>query len=196
LEKAKSVAVSIEIEVKFQIASWEEGERLLSEAGATLSRPRYFERNSLLDSPEQVLQKRGAALRLRQARGRSWLTYKGPELGSGRFKERQEYETVLEDASAIEEIFRSLGFVERFQYEKYRAVYTIGQIEACLDEAPMGFYLELEGEREGIESVVRKVGFRMADTITAAYPQLYQAYRDQTPQAPEFMVFSKQKRPR
>ena len=133
---------------------------------------------------------------MRRARGRSWLTYKGPELGTGRFKERQEYETGLDDALATEEILRCLGFVERFQYEKYRAVYTIGQIEACLDEAPMGFYLELEGPTEGIESVVLKMGFQMVEAITDTYPHLYQNYRDQTPGAPDFMIFSAQKRPR
>lgn len=164
--------------------------------GATVQQPRHFERNSLWDFPEQVLEKRGAALRLRRARGRAWLTYKGPVHGTGRIKQRKEFETPLEDAQAMREILDSLGLVERFQYEKYRADYTIGELEVSLDEAPMGCYLELEGGLEQIESVVRKMGLRMDEAITLTYPRLYQLYRDETPQAPEFMVFPGAKQPR
>ena len=184
------MTISLEKEVKFQIASWQEGERRLMEAGAALMQPRYFERNSLLDFPERRLENRDEALRLRRARNRAWLTYKGAAQGSGPIKQREEYETGLDDAQATEQILRCLGFIEGFQYEKYRAIYAIGQTEISLDEAPMGFYLEIEGSPTEIESVARKMGFRMADAITATYPRLYQMYREQTPQAPEFMVFA------
>jgi predicted adenylyl cyclase CyaB len=117
------------------------------------------------------------------------LTYKGADRGGGRIKQREEYETELEDARAMEDILRSVGFIERFRYEKYRAVYTIGLVEASLDETPMGFYLELEGSPQDIETVALKMGFRMEDGITATYPRLYQEHRERTPGTPRFMVF-------
>jgi predicted adenylyl cyclase CyaB len=168
----------------------------LLEAGAELKRPRYFEQNVLFDFAPPVLEKRDAALRLRRARNRAWLTYKGADQGGGRIKQREEYETELEDARAMEDILRSVGFIERFRYEKYRAVYSIGRVEVSLDEAPMGFYLELEGSPQEIESLARRMGFRMADGITATYPRLYQMYRDRRPRAPRFMVFPEKKESR
>jgi adenylate cyclase class 2 len=89
----------------------------------------------------------------------------------------------------MEEVLRALGLSECFRYEKYRAVYTLGDLEVNLDEAPMGFYLELEGLPERIEAVADILGFRMEDAISLTYPRLYQLHRDELPQAPEFMVF-------
>lgn len=186
----------METEVKFRIASWEEGERRLAEKGAEIRVPRYFETNALFDFPKRVLEKRGEALRVRQARGRAWLTYKGPVHGGGRIKQRKEYETALDDASAVEEVLRVLGLSECFLYEKYRAVYSMDDLAISLDEAPMGFYLELEGPPDRIEAVADKLGFRMEDAISLTYPHLYQLYRDEIPQAAEFMVFPEDKRPR
>jgi adenylate cyclase class 2 len=186
----------LEREVKFKLASWEEGERLLVRKGALVRVPRYFETNSLFDFPEHLLEKRGEALRVRQARGRAWLTYKGPVHGSGRIKQRKEYETELDDAGAVEEMLRHLGLSECFQYEKYRAIYTLDDLEVNLDEAPMGFYLELEGLPEKIEAVADILEFRMEDAISLTYPRLYQLHRDEIPQAPEFMVFPRAEGPR
>jgi adenylate cyclase class 2 len=142
-----------------------------------------------------LLEKRGEALRLRQARDRAWLTFKGPVHGSGRIKQRREYETALDDVRAIEEVFRVLGLSACFIYEKYRALYSLDELMVTLDEVPMGVYIELEGEPETIEVVVEKLGLRMEDAISIAYPRLYQLYRDENPQAPEFMIFSADKRP-
>jgi adenylate cyclase class 2 len=186
----------LEREVKFRIATWEEGERRLADGGAQVRLPRYFETNSLFDFPKQLLERKGEALRVRLARGRAWLTYKGPVYGTGRVKQRKEYETALDDARAVGEILRVLGLSECFVYEKYRAVYSMEEMTIYLDEAPMGVYLELEGSAERIESVADKLGLVMEEAITLTYPRLYQLYRDEVPRAPEFMIFPEDKRPR
>ena len=193
------MSLTVEREVKFRVASWKEGEQRLADGGAQVRVPRYFETNALFDFPKQLLERRGEALRVRQARGRAWLTYKGPVHGSGRIKQRKEYETALDDPQALEEILRILGLSECFVYEKYRATYAMDEIDDLtvnLDEAPMGFFLELEGSAERIEAVAEKLGFRMDEAISITYPRLYQLYRDENPQAPEFMVFPKDMRPR
>ena len=74
----------LETEVKFRIASWGEGEERIRGIGARIRTPRYFEKNTLFDFPRQSLEKRGEALRLRTARGKAWLTFKGPVHGAGR----------------------------------------------------------------------------------------------------------------
>jgi adenylate cyclase class 2 len=186
----------LEKEVKFKIASWEEGERRLASLGARLRVPRYFEGNALFDFPTRLLEKRGEALRLRRARGEAWLTHKGPVHGSGRIKQRKEYETALDDAHAMEEMLCSLGLSECFVYEKYRAVYEMDGLVVNLDEAPMGCYLELEGTTEQIEKVAERLGFRIEDAISRTYPRLYELYRDDNPQAPKNMVFPKDVGPR
>ena len=130
-----------ETEVKIRLVSWEDGEERLARVGAKLREKRYFERNTLFDFTERSLESRGEALRLRQARGKAWLTFKGPMHGSGRIKKRKEYETAVEDGETVREILQALGMSETFRYEKFRAVYAIGELLVCLDETPMGFYL-------------------------------------------------------
>ena len=190
------MSLLLEKEVKFRIDSWEEGERRLMDGGAQVRVARYFETNALFDFPKQRLERRGEALRVRKARGRAWLTYKGPVHGSGRIKQRKEYETALDDARALEEILGVLGLSECFVYEKYRAVYAMEGLIVNLDEAPMGTYLELEGSAEQITTAAEKLGFLMEEAISLTYPRLYQLYRDENPQAPEFMVFPEDMRPR
>ena len=180
----------LETEVKFRIASWDEGEERLRSGGARICRPRYFEKNVLFDFPQHNLEKRGEALRLRTARGSTWLTFKGPVHGSGRIKQRKEYETTLGDAIAVEDILHALGLSECFLYEKYRADYVLEGLVVSLDEAPMGCFLELEGPPAEIEAGARRLELRLQDAISLAYPRLYQLFRDETPDAPEFMVFS------
>ena len=183
------MSLGLEREVKFRVESWTEGERRLAEGAARLKEPRHFERNSLFDFPDRALQRRGEALRLRRAGGRAWLTYKGPLDGGGRIKQRREYETSLGDADAAEEILRRLGLEERFRYEKFRAVYSLEKVEATLDQTPIGVFIEIEGPPSEIERAARALGLEMDVAISVSYPRLYQTYRDQTPDSPEFMTF-------
>jgi adenylate cyclase class 2 len=178
-----------ETEVKIRLTSWENGEERLTRVGAKLQEKRYFERNALFDFPERSLAGRGEALRLRQARGSAWLTFKGPMHGSGRIKKRKEYETALADGDAAREILQALNMSETFRYEKYRAVYSIGDLLVCLDETPMGFFMELEGASAHIVAGVQMLKFSMDEAFSATYPRLWQIHRDESPDAPENMVF-------
>ena len=40
-----------------------------------------------------------------------------------------------------------------------------------------------------ISELAVKLGFDMADAISVSYPRLYEAFRLESPDAPEFMVF-------
>jgi adenylate cyclase class 2 len=190
------MTIGIEKEVKFRLASWEEGERLLKDRGARLLEPRHFERNSLFDFPGGVLKERGEALRLRRAAGAAWLTLKKPLPGSGRLKESSEYETALEDPDALASILSGIGLEEQFRYEKYRAVYGIGELTACLDESPIGVYLELEGSPSAIETAAAGLSLSMDEAIVLTYPALYLRHRQHSPDSPRFMLFPAEKRPR
>jgi adenylate cyclase class 2 len=184
------LGVTVEREAKFRITSWEEGEAQLKRAGGRVLERRYFETNSLYDFPEGTLRKRGQALRIRRARDAAWLTFKEPARGSGGIKHRHEYETSLEDPDAVERILTAIGMDEQFRYEKYREVYALADVEACLDETPIGFYIELEGLANAIEAAVLPLKLSMDDAIVASYPELYREYRRQLPTSPRFMIFA------
>jgi adenylate cyclase class 2 len=135
------------------------------------------------------LSKRDEALRLRRVGHDAWLTWKGPQRGSTRIKQRRELETLVEDADAVEGILEALGMEESFRYEKYRTSYRLGDAVLTLDDTPMGAFMEIEAAPELIIELAEKIELEMANAISASYPRLYERFRLETPDAPEFMVF-------
>jgi adenylate cyclase class 2 len=182
----------LEQEVKFRLASWEEAVRRIEAAGGVESRPRHFESNHLFDYPDARIGKRDSALRLRLVGDEAWLTYKGPNHGSGRIKQRRESETFLGDGRAMEAILELLGLEVRFRYEKYRASYLLGEAEVSCDETPIGTFVEIEGSPEEIARTAERLSLEMRDAMTLSYPKLYQLHRAENPAAPEFMVFARE----
>jgi len=185
------LTILLEQEVKFRLQEARDGAAKLEAIGAHIEKPRHFEQNVLYDYSDRRLRKRDEALRLRRVGGdQAWLTWKGPHHGSGRIKQRREFETFLSDADAVEAIFEAIGLVECFRYEKYRAIYRVGSAILTVDETPMGVFLEIEATPAIITEMAGRLGLDMEDAINLSYPHLYELYRDTTPGAPEFMVFS------
>ena len=182
------MTILLEQEVKFRLREARDGTAELEAIGAHIEKPRHFEQNVLYDHSDKRLRKRDEALRLRRVGDEAWLTWKGPHHGSGRIKQRREFETFLSDADAVEAIFEALGLVECFRYEKYRAIYRVGSAILTVDETPMGVFLEIEATPAIITELAGWLGLDMEDAINLSYPHLYELHRDTTPGAPEFMV--------
>jgi len=148
-------------------------------------------------------------LRLRHY-GRKWvLTYKGTPKTDTRYKSRIEYESEIIHPEAIRLIFRSLGLVPVFRYQKYRTNYVDGgakktvaagkraakpRFEISLDETPIGVFIELEGSRVGIDRAAKALGFTAADYSTASYGALYLEKCKQDGVEPGEMIFPVQPR--
>lgn len=186
------MSILLEQEIKFRLSSWEEGETRLVERGAALVKPRRFEVNRLFDFGDGRLDKRGSALRLRTVLDEAWLTFKGPQHGSGRIKQRRELESFLGDGEAIGALLTELGLEERFRYEKYRADYELGATQVSLDATPIGIFLEIEGEPGHILQAAEELGLDAGEALTSSYPRLYELYRQEVPDAPEQMVFPRE----
>ena len=140
--------MAIETEIKFRVDDLPGLTRRLEAAGFTLETPRAFESNTLYDTPNREMRARTEILRIRDYAGRCLLTHKRlPDIGPGEdaHKHRIETETEISDGRALAEIFRSLGLVAAFRYEKWRTEWSDGQGHCVVDETPIGNYAELEG---------------------------------------------------
>jgi predicted adenylyl cyclase CyaB len=186
------LTIQLEQEVKFRIPSWDDGIRRIEAAGGIAVRPRHFESNQLFDFPDSRIAKRDSALRLRFVGDQAWLTYKGPNHGSGKIKQRRESETFLGDGRAMEAILESLALEVRFRYEKYRASFLLSEAEVSCDDTPIGAFLEIEGSPEEIARIAERLSLDMKDAMSLSYPRLYQLHRAENPGAPEFMVFARE----
>ena len=162
----------VETEIKFRVGDAAELAERLAAAGLRVVTPRSFEANVLYDWPGRELRARTEIVRIRTYAGRCVLTHKRlPDAGPGedRHKHRVETETEVADGDALAEVFRSLGLVAAFRYEKWRTEWSDGKGHCVVDETPIGNYAELEGEPEWIDAVAARLGLTERDYITLSY---------------------------
>lgn len=173
---------------------------------------RVHEQNVIFDTPQGGLAKHGQLLRIRtetpEAKSRKSktprvvLTFKKPALaaeGDGRgHKVREEIETDVRDAAALQSIFEGLGMSGWFKYEKYRTTMKLPaaakwakELMIELDETPIGTYLELEGPAEAIDRAARELGYSRQDYILKSYLVLYLDECGRRSETPKDMLFEK-----
>jgi len=162
----------LEIEVKVKIDNLKEiTDRILAQ-GAKLDKERHLEENTLYDFPSQDLFKKRHALRVRSINKKCFLTFKGSEQKSRKFKIREEYETEVKNEKQLKKVLKSLRLIPRFEYKKFRTVYRAKRLKICVDELSIGNFLELEGQRSGIVRFAESLGFSKKDFIKLDYIQL------------------------
>ena len=173
--------MAIETEIKFRVAEIGALVLRLRESGFNLDTPRAFESNVLYDTPNRDMRARTEILRLRSYAGRWTVTHKRlPDsgLGEDRHKHRVETETEVSNGDALGEIFRALGLVAAFRYEKWRSEWSDGIGHCVIDETPIGDYAELEGPAEWIDQVAPRLGIESSDYITLSYGRLFEQWRE------------------
>lgn len=184
-----------EVEIKLRVPSAVEARERLARAGARETAVRTFEDNGLFERAEQPLHATGRMLRLRRCGDIATLTYKAPVPGEHRHKVREEHETRVADPAAIERILGGLGFTPAYRYQKYRTSFELAGVVACLDETPIGCFLELEGAPEAIDRAAALLGFGLPDYLKATYRELHEAAAGRTGAALGDLVFDPAHRP-
>jgi adenylate cyclase class 2 len=183
----------VETEIKFRVDNLAALSRQLTAAGFSLQTPRSFESNVLYDTPDRRMRARTEILRIRNYAGRWVLTHKRlPESGPGEdtHKHRIETETQVSDGDALSDVFRSLGLVPAFRYEKWRAEWSDGEGHCVIDETPIGDFAELEGPAEWIDRVAGKLDVDPGQYITLSYGRLFDQWREQHRSSAQDLTFA------
>jgi len=162
-----------ETEIKLRVVSGPAARETLRRLGAQLVRERHFEDNVLFDDERGTLRASGTVLRLRQTHYNSVLTFKGPRAIEDGVKSREERETAVESPEQVRAILGNLGYRPLFRYQKYRETWTHRGQEIEVDETPIGDFLEIEGDPEGIHAVAAELGFSPSDYVTESYVGLF-----------------------
>jgi len=172
--------MAIETEIKFPLQDLAAFAVRLAAAGFTLQTPRSFESNVLYDTPNRDLRARTEILRIRGYAGKWTVTHKRPpEDGPAEdlHKHRIETETEVGDGAALAEVFRSLGLLASFRYEKWRTEWSDGEGHCVVDETPIGNYAELEGSSDWIDRAAARLGVGQAEYLTLSYGRLFDQWR-------------------
>ena len=196
-----------EIEVKLRIGDRRGFLRQLTRLKARLTRARVHEMNTLYDTDDGQLARRGQMLRLRvesaahggpragqrrrvtkdrpRPTNSAVLTFKGPVNGAQaskrkRYKIREEHELRISNPEEMPKIFEALGLRPWFRYEKFRSTFSLpgmARLKLTLDETPIGLFVELEGERAEIDRAAGMLGFARSDYINKSYGALFMEER-------------------
>jgi adenylate cyclase class 2 len=171
------MSAMLEREIKLRFATAREAREAVLGLGASLVRERRFQDDALFDNEREELRERRCALRLRREHARNYLTFKGP-VQPGPMKLREELETAVADADALQRVLEHLGLRVWFRYQKYREEYALDGVVAAIDETPIGTFVELEGTEAGITAAAAALGRTTADYILESYCGLFMRYRE------------------
>ena len=167
----------IEVEAKFEIApeQLQQVRGQLIDLGATPVAARQAEDNELYDFEDGRLRGSGCALRLRNYGNDHVLTFKGPVEPDPKLKKREELEIGFTSGPVIRQILLRLGLRVSFRYSKFREIFEVqwrgGPVQICLDETPVGIFVEIEGPPEAIHELAGQFGF--GEYIKQSYIDLY-----------------------
>lgn len=164
-----------EIEIKLRFESASAALARVEDLGAELVTARTFEDNAVYDDEDRSLKESHRLIRLRRWGDLNLVTFKARVVGLHRHKVREELETAVENAAVIERILVELGLKPVYRYQKYRTLYRTGDLHICLDETPLGCFVELEGPPTMIDRTARKLGFEPEDYICATYRELHES---------------------
>ena len=96
------------------------------------------------------------ALRIRKSNNESFITYKGPKIGTA-MKTREEIEFKVEDADKVKEALEKLGFIPVAHVKKHRISFEYDEYKVSLDRVnQLGTFLEIECEAESEREIKEK----------------------------------------
>jgi len=66
-----------------------------------------------------------------------------------------------------------MGFNSVSSYERFRTTYAMDNTKVTMDEFPFGWVLEIEGEEEDINQIVKKLGLKKSDSTLESCDDVY-----------------------
>ena len=169
----KPVSDPVETEAKIRVPSFVAVKRRIVAAGGRLMSARTLETNTLVDSMSGMIRSSGKSFRVRRYGRQGSVTLKGVARVVGGVKSRVELETEVASPEVLARILASLGFFPQFRYEKFREVWRVGGAVLCLDDTPLGRFVEIEGTSAAIHRVAAQLGIGPDRFLSASYPALW-----------------------
>ena len=182
------MAAPQEVEIKFFVSNPKELEDKLKRLGFRCITPSTNEVNTLYDLPGQKLRRKGELLRLRKY-GDIWKVTHKAKAFPGKHKSREELEITVSDGKLTDEIFRALGYIPTFVYEKFRSEWSDGEGHVVLDHTPIGNVAEIEGKPRWIDRTAQTLGVGRKDYVTKSYSELFFDWKRKTKQKAMNMTF-------
>jgi adenylate cyclase class 2 len=144
--------VSFEVEAKAYAADLKAIEKELIENGAKFV-SKGEQKDTYFNHPNRDFADTDEALRIREVKGKTYFTYKGPKMDPVS-KTREEIEIEVDDPESAREFLLKLGFNVVRIVKKLRTKYQLGDFEVCLDDVEgLGQFVEIEASCDDQEKI-------------------------------------------
>jgi len=167
----------VEKEIKFLFSSGEAKDLMLKFDNK--KGERVYEKTTMFDDKEKRMNAKDARLRVREIkRGNDTLiefSYKRrlPEM-TDEIKKEEEIEVAFRtNPELLVLILNKMGFNSVSSYERFRTTYAMDNTKVTMDEFPFGWVLEIEGEEEDINQIVKKLGLKKSDSTLESCDDVY-----------------------
>lgn len=135
-----------------------------------------FQRTIRRDTEDLSFEKQNTFIRTRED-NKNTITVKRKTHDNTEVFEREEFETEVGDMETMNAILEILGLTKSWVMEKYRIQGQYENVTITLDELSFGIYMEIEGEEEEIEKVVKDLGLDLGKKVTVTYWDLWEDYK-------------------
>ncbi len=114
---------------------------------------------------------KGIFPRIRTEQGKTIFTVKVRKEENTGYFERDEYSFPISSVKKGIEMLSVLGFNKVRLFKKRRQEWFLKgcKVNICVDDLYFGKFLEIEGEKEKIESMIKALGFEGRERITRTY---------------------------
>lgn len=140
---------------------------------------RKYEKNSMYDNRDFLMQKTDGRIRLRISWDHYELCYKKPIKDDSGIKKEIEYETLVGDPEIIGKILNTMDFYEVSSYERYRTTYLHNDnaIKITIDEFPFDTFIEIEWSEAEIKLVAQELWFVFSENLLKPCDTLFNEWR-------------------
>ncbi|MCK9446933.1 class IV adenylate cyclase [bacterium] len=163
-----------EIEVKFKIDNIDNIKKQIIDFGAHFG-DSYKQTTYGFFSDNSV--EKGIFPRIRDEDNDIVLTVKVRPKEQTNYFERDEYSMKIPNLKEGEEILKALGFNNIKIFEKLRQECEFLNTKISLDKLYFGDFIEIEGEKNDIESVINKLNLSSEERIIRSYLRLEEDYK-------------------
>lgn len=171
----------LEVELKFSIQ-----DQSLSELWEKLehhwfiNKWRKYEKTSMYDNRDFLMQKTNGRIRLRISWNEYELSYKKPIIDDSWIKKEIEYNCNIASPDTLSKILNTMDYYEVSSYERYRTTFEDSwkTIKVTIDEFPFDVFLEIEGNEDGIIQLAETLWFSLQENLTKPCDTLFNERRE------------------
>ena len=148
----------------------------------TFYRGKNYEKTTMFDTPDGLLAKEDARLRVRQISREKdsddqkiEFSYKRRIKAVGGIKKEEEIESEFQtDILNLIAILKRMNYVPVSSYERFRETYWHGNsLKITLDEFPFGYILEIEGEKREIQMFCKWLNLKQSQSYALSCDDAY-----------------------